>query len=592
MAVLTLDGCDRMSTAVHVGDAGMVAGAAAWQRATTEPDGFVLSPLRAGTGKVTVGGSEVEVVDLVAVTLRHVAAVAQQVAGLPVDEVCLVVPAGWGPRRRTWLRHAARTAGLPVSRLIAAPIAALDRLDPDSGAKGLQAGPVMLVVDVGAGCETTLVQRGPAGGEVLATLADPDAGGDRLDAVLLETWTGTSLDDLPADSRWPTLANVRAARLALSEQPAVSMPMPDGPPLVVNYAAVADASRPVLEHAGELAAQVLEAADLTLDQVGGVFLIGGTAAVPAAADMIGVKLGATPQLMATPHLSAVLGAAGADPTRTAATGDNTQWELPPLRRLFTLALPGLVSLALYAHFVLAATFNNGTPTRPGPGYYVQASWGELTLAALLAAICFLQAASLIATLLDRHTPDRPGQPRGRITAGIGLAIAAGLATDALYAVTAALFFNHPMTDLLGWAILPVLPVAATAAVVAVLAWRRRSPPAGGWDGLLTFPASSIITAAVGILAVSLWWHGGLPWWLNDWTTSLGLAGGLLIAVAVACTLTRHPAARLALTLGLGFFTTIISRAGPDILAVIYATAVTCWWAWHAWTLIRTPPPRH
>jgi hypothetical protein len=96
------------------------------------------------------------------------------------------------------------------------------------------------------------------------------------------------------------------------------------------------------------------------------------------------------------------------------------------------------------------------------------------------------------------------------------------------------------------------------------------------------------TAAAGIVAVSLWWHGRMPWWLNGWTTSIGLAGGLLIGIAVACTLVRHPAARLALTVPIGLFTTVISRSGPDILAIIWAIAVACWWAWHAWALIRTP----
>ena len=81
----------------------------------------------------------------------------------------------------------------------------------------------------------------------------------------------------------------------------------------------------------------------------------------------------------------------------------------------------------------------------------------------------------------------------------------------------------------------------------------------------------------------------MPGWLAGWTGGIGLAGGLLIGVAVACTLVRHPAARLALTLPLGFFTTIISQSGPGILAVIYAIAVATWWGWHAWALLRTPP---
>ncbi|MET8149107.1 Hsp70 family protein [Actinoplanes sp. NPDC049668] len=586
---LHFDGAAEMSTAAHVSNTGIVTGAAAWRHAAADPDGLVVSPLRAGTGRVTVGGVEVEVVDLVAAALRQVAAEAQQVAGEPVDDVRMVVPAGWGPRRRTWLRHAARHAGLPVARLIEAPVAAIAHLDDTVAARANAGGPA-LVLDVGAGGEVTVVQHAAGGGEVLSTLADPDAGGDRIDAALIRALTGTDLADLPAEHRWPVLTNVRAARHALSEQVAVTMPVPGGqPPMVVNTQQVAEAAQPVFKRVGELAAQALGNADLTLDQVSGVYLIGAAAVTPGAGEMIASKLGATPQLTNSPQLAAVLGAADTDTTAVAG-GVEEPLRLPPLHRLITLALPGLASLALYAHFVLSADFYNGTPDRPGVGYYVMANWGELAVAAVLAAITALQAAALFAALLDQRAPTRAGQAAtGRISGGIAIAVAAGLATAGLYAITAAVFFNHPTADLLRWALLPVLPTAAIAALVAGLAWRRAAAPVGGWDGFLAFPASSMTTATAGILAVSLWWHGGLPAWLNDWTTVIGLTGGLLIGTAVACALVRHPAARLALTVPIGVFTTIISRSGPDIPAIIWAIAVAVWWAGHAWALVRTRP---
>ena len=577
---LALDNLGEMSTAVHIGGAGLVCGAAAWRQATADPDGLVLSPLRAGTGQIHVAGTDVEVAELVAATLRHVAAEAQRAAGVRVDDVRLVVPAGWGPRHRTWLRHAAHLAGLAVSRLVETPVAALTA--------ALTGRPV-LVLDVGAGCEVTVVQHLAAGPEMLSTLADPDAGGDRIDAALTHALTGADLDEFPAQQRWQMLANIRAARHALTMQVAVTMPMPDGrPPMVVNTSHVVDAARPVFDRVAELAAETLGNADLTLEQISGVHLIGGTALTPGAAEMIAAKLGAPVQCADLPQLAAVLGAADAEASSgTADVADPLR--LPPLRRLITLALPGLASLALYAHFVLSADFNNGSPVRPTVNYYVLANWGELTVAAVLATITFLQAAALLAALLDQHTPIGTPAVGSRISGGIGLAAACGLAAATMYAVTAAVFFNQPITDLLRWSLPATLPVATAAAVVAALAWRRRTTPTGGWDGFLTFPAASMTAAAAGIVAVSLWWHGGLPWWLNAWTTSIGLAGGLLIGVAVACTLVRHPAARLALTVPVGLFTTVISRSGPDILAIIWAVAVACWWAWHAWALIRTPP---
>ena len=62
------------------------------------------------------------------------------------------------------------------------------------------------------------MRRHADGGEVLSTLADAHAGGDRIGAALVQALTGAGLDDLPAERRWPMLANIRAARHALSEQ--------------------------------------------------------------------------------------------------------------------------------------------------------------------------------------------------------------------------------------------------------------------------------------------------------------------------------------------------------------------------------------
>ncbi|MET8147891.1 Hsp70 family protein [Actinoplanes sp. NPDC049668] len=586
---LTLDGTGEMSTAAHISTSGMVTGSSAWRQAATDPDGLVVSPLRAGTGQVTAGGQQVEVVDLVAATLRQVAAEAQRITGEPVDDVRLVVPAGWGPRRRTWMRHAARAAGLAVSRLVEAPVAAIARLDTRTAAAGLPAteGPA-LVIDVGAGCEVTVVQRDPAGAEVVSTLADPDAGGDRLDTALVKTLTATDLHDMPAEQRWPMLTNIRTARHALSEQVAVTMPMPDGqPPMVVNTNQVAEVARSVFERAGELAAQALDNADLTLEQVSGVHLIGAAAATPGAGDLIAAKLGATPVQVEPAHTAAVLGAADADTTETTAAEEPLP--LPPVRRLITLALPGVVSLALFASYIFFSDdyrLDYDNTTAP------LANWALPAIAATLAMICLLQAAALFAALLDHNTHTTSAdQPTGRISGGITIALLGGLATATMYAITAGLYFNQPIPRLAQGILLTVLPIAVLAAVVAVLAWRRDVTPTGGWDGFLTFPASPMIIAVAGIVAVNLWYTVAWPWWFAGWANGIGLAGGLLIGVAAACTLVRHPGARLALIVPIGFFTVIISRTGPAPLAVIWALAVACWWGVHAWTLLRIPPIR-
>ena len=201
----------------------------------------------------------------------------------------------------------------PRPRLVEAWVAALTR--PDSLAATVPGRPA-LVLHVGAGCEVTVVQHHADGGEVLSTLADAHAGGDRIGAALVQALTGAGLDDLPAERRWPMLANIRAARHALSEQVAVTMPMPDGQrPMVVNTTQVTEAARPVFERVAELAAQALENADLTLEQLSGVHLIGAAAVTPSATKMIAAKLGAVVQPADRPQLAAVRGAWSRPPGR-------------------------------------------------------------------------------------------------------------------------------------------------------------------------------------------------------------------------------------------------------------------------------------
>jgi molecular chaperone DnaK (HSP70) len=156
---LALDGAGVTSNAVYAAvDAEPVVGAAAWRQAVRDPGGFVAMPLRAGTGTVVLPGGELEVAALVAARLRHVAAAAAVVSG-GFGEVRMVVPAGWGPRRRTWWRHAAAQAGLGQPQLVEAPVAAAQRLL--TVGVTVPVGAVLLMCDLGAGFEATVVRRTP-----------------------------------------------------------------------------------------------------------------------------------------------------------------------------------------------------------------------------------------------------------------------------------------------------------------------------------------------------------------------------------------------------------------------------------------------
>src|SRR6266487_68223 len=183
---LLFDGVARLPAVVYIEqDRALVVGAAAWQRAASSPERFVPAPVRRlGDGRVTLGDGDVEVVDLVAAILRRAGGEATAVAQQPIADVRLVVPAGWGPRRRTLLRQAAHRAGLGQPTLIETPVAVAEHLL--AGGTVIPVGGMVVVADFGAAFEASVLHRAESGFEVLATVDAPDAGGDHLDAALAE----------------------------------------------------------------------------------------------------------------------------------------------------------------------------------------------------------------------------------------------------------------------------------------------------------------------------------------------------------------------------------------------------------------------
>lgn len=591
---LLFDGHSALTNAVHVRPGGQpVVGAPAWQLAAAEPTFFLEAPLRAGAGTVSVDGTEIEVSDLVAASLRQVAGRAGEVLGAVVPQVHMVVPAGWGPRRRTWLRQAAHKAGIGQPTLVEAPVAAADRLIT-LGAQ-IPVGAYLLMVDVGTGCEASVLRRGPTGFEVLSTLADPDAGGTRIDELLVGMLVVPHQPGASeaVGSRWTALAAVRAGKEALSTVPAVTVVLPaPAPAVVLTSATVQQVAAPVLERAADLASKAVTAADLTVDQVSGVYLVGAAASTPPAAAVIGHRLQTAVQVLPDPGTVAVLGAAHAGAHQAGAVPAPVAPE-PPVRRALALALPGVASLVLIAHFLFSASFHNGTRRRQYVGYYVLMNNGELALACLFAVITCLSAGALFGAGLSRtrradaaSPNESPGDQVGN---GVLAAAVAGLAISGLYAGFSALYFVVPMGSLLRWALVPVLPIAVIAVVVAFLAARRLRAPVHGWDAYLAFPMSAVVTAGAGMLLVQYSVSTGGS---ADTAVLLDLAGrvgGMLLGVGAACALVSNLVLRLVLGVPLGLFVAVIvSPRSTGAIAVIVAVAVMVWWARRLWDLVRSP----
>jgi molecular chaperone DnaK (HSP70) len=305
---LRFDGEPALSSAVFLSpDGNLLTGHQAWQAAVTHPERLIPAPRRSAEQHLTVADTELDALDLVAATLRRVAAEAIQVAGAAVEDVRLVVPAGWGPRRRTWLRHAAHRAGLPQPRLVEAPAAVANHLVA-SGVQ-LPVGSFVVVCDLGGGTEVSVLRRGPVGFEVLATLADPEAGGAAIDRALTCALAGDQAHStVDGAAVWALAASVQTAKHALTHHAAVTVPLPNGTAAVLNSQLVEHAAVPVLRRAAQLTAEAITAAEVDPASIAGVYCAGGTAAMPLVEKMF-IEHGISPVMVADPALAAARGAA-------------------------------------------------------------------------------------------------------------------------------------------------------------------------------------------------------------------------------------------------------------------------------------------
>ena len=454
-APLTLDGGEVLTSAVLVKpDGSVLAGNQAWRADLNGGGGFVADPLRLGREQAIVAGVEIAVADLTSATLRLVAEAATDGGGT-VGDVRLVVPVGWGPRRRTWLRQAANRAGLREASVVDAPVAAADLLTA-AGQLPTRVGHYVLVVDLGAGCAATMLRRTPAGFETISAHDDPDTGGrtleDRLLTQLLATQAAlpgpppaAAMASLTGGVDRVALASVRAAVEALSSVPAVTVTMPQPhPPMVLTAASVEITARPVWTRAGDLALEAIAAADLEPAQVSAVICIGGAANSPAAVQAIGYAVGQKPLVPDDPGRAALWGAAGATPaTNDQVDASDGSWAAARAvaRHVPALVVAGVASLAMFAQFVLQADPQNGTPFNHDQHYWVQATWGQLAIAAVCAMIACLSTGLVGAAFLadEKRVPlDGP-----RVAAGLAGGAAGGFGIAGAYAVLGSFLLGLP-----------------------------------------------------------------------------------------------------------------------------------------------------
>jgi molecular chaperone HscA len=253
-----------------------------------------------GTGetdmvKLRIAGKARSPVEISAEILKALKARAEAALDKPVERAVITVPAYFDDAARTATRDAARVADLEVLRLVNEPTAAALAYGLDKGREGLYA-----VYDLGGGTfDFSLLRLEKGVFQVLATGGDTALGGDDFDRAIAERMLeerkkdglGDTVDE-GAVKHALALARHMKEQLSDREQTSGRLEIAGVPSFHALARPEFDAMiAPYAKRTIEIARRVLDDAEMKVEEVHGVVLVGGSTRVPlirsAVADMIG-----------------------------------------------------------------------------------------------------------------------------------------------------------------------------------------------------------------------------------------------------------------------------------------------------------------
>ena len=242
-------------------------------------------------------------VEVSADILRSLKTRAEASLGGDLTGVVITVPAYFDDAQCQATKDAARLAGLHVLRLLNEPTAAAIAYGLDKGAEGVYA-----VYDLGGGTFDVSVLRLSRGVfEVLSTGGDSALGGDDFDRALahwLASQQQRAWNLLSAHEQQHLLTCARAAKEALSSFDAV-----DVAGITVTGEVFADLTAHLISKTISATRRALKDAQLSIEDVDGVVLVGGSTRMPVARRAVASFFGKEPLTDINPDEVVALGAA-------------------------------------------------------------------------------------------------------------------------------------------------------------------------------------------------------------------------------------------------------------------------------------------
>ena len=247
------------------------------------------------------GGRRVTAVEVSAEILRAAVARAEKTVG-EVERAVITVPAYFDDAQRQATRDAGRLAGLEVMRLLAEPTAAALAYGLDQGSTGRYA-----VYDLGGGTfDISILELHKGVFRVVATGGDTALGGDDIDRALAARLIGDGGGDPGRVQR--ALDEARAAKHRLSGAESTEMRL-DSRVVPLARADLAAAMRPWLDKTARAVKRALKDAEVAVDELDGVILVGGSTKSPVVRDFVRELFAREPLSELDPEEVVALGAA-------------------------------------------------------------------------------------------------------------------------------------------------------------------------------------------------------------------------------------------------------------------------------------------
>ena len=260
-------------------------------------------------------------VEVSADILRSLKARAEASMGGELTGVVITVPAYFDDAQRQATKDAARLAGLHVLRLLNEPTAAAIAYGLDKAAEGTFA-----VYDLGGGTFDISILRLTRGVfEVLATGGDSALGGDDFDRALahwLAEQLGQTWSALGPGEQQHLLTSARAGKEALSSFDAV-----DVAGVTVTREVFAQCTLKLVQKTLLATRRAIKDAKLTVDEIGGVVMVGGSTRMPVARDAVADYFGKPPLTDLNPDEVVALGAAMQADMLVGNAGADGEWLL-------------------------------------------------------------------------------------------------------------------------------------------------------------------------------------------------------------------------------------------------------------------------